>query len=85
MRSLEQGRYLVRLALQKGLYGPKGQNEVPQWRELQRLGLVSLQGRVRKVTVVVLVDLLLGKVCLVLEARRRWRERRPVDRNSLVS
>ena len=77
LRTLEQGRYLVRLGFQKGLCGPKGQNKVPQWRELQRLDLVSLQDRVWKVAVVVLVDLLLGKMCLVFaEARRRWR---PVD------
>lgn len=30
LRSLEQGRCLVSLALQKGLCGPKGQNEVPR-------------------------------------------------------
>lgn len=29
LRSLERGWYLVSLALQKGLCGPKGQNEVP--------------------------------------------------------
>lgn len=40
-----------------------------------------LQDRVQKIMVVVLVDLLFGKILLVLvEARRRWRDWRPGDR-----
>lgn len=42
---------------------------------------MSLQDRLLKVMVVVLVVLLLGKMPLeIVEARRRWRDWRPVDR-----